>query len=92
MMVVVLLVVVASASADFVGHSHNGHQGCQLEQVLGTGNDFSVCEQDPATGLHCINKEETVQTLQKDPILEYTHKDTEQCCYTYVTKFVPTQE
>jgi len=33
-----------------------------------------------------------VTTLRKDPILECTHKNTEQCHYTYVTKFSPSQE
>jgi hypothetical protein len=33
-----------------------------------------------------------VTTLKKDPILECTHKNTEQCHYTYVTKFTPSQE
>merc|ERR1712212_707829 len=93
MKVFVLLVVVASASADFIGHGHSGdaRAGRQLDAVQG-GIDFSNCEQDAETGLCCVNKEETVQTLQKDPILECTHKDTEQCHYTYVTKFVPAQE
>ena len=31
-------------------------------------------------------------TLKKEPILECTHKNVEQCHYTYVTKFKPSQE
>ena len=31
-------------------------------------------------------------TLRKEPILECTHKDIEQCHYTYVTRFQPSQE
>ena len=31
-------------------------------------------------------------SLQKDPIMECTHKNTEQCHYTYVTQFTPSQE
>jgi len=94
MKVFVLLAVLASASADFIGHSSGSHshrEGRQLDAVQG-GIDFSNCQQDPETGLCCIDKEETVQTLQKDPILECTHKDTEQCHYTYVTKFIPSQQ
>ena len=34
------------------------------------GVDFSGCVDDPETGLCCVEKEETVKTLQKDPILE----------------------
>jgi hypothetical protein len=56
------------------------------------GIDFSGCEEDPDTGLCCVDKEETVTTVKKDPILECTHKNTEQCHYTYVTQFSPTQE
>ena len=68
-------------------------QGRQADNaVQGAGIDFSGCQQDPDTGLCCVEKEETVQTLQKDPILECTHKNTEQCHYTYVTKFQPSQE
>ena len=37
-------------------------------------------------------KEEEIQTLEKDPILECTHKNTEQCHYTYVTQFKPSRE
>ena len=39
-----------------------------------------------------MDKEETVTTLEKEPILECTHKNTEQCHYTYVTQFTPAQE
>ena len=31
-------------------------------------------------------------TIEKDPILECTHKNREQCHYTYVTQFTPSQE
>ena len=47
---------------------------------------------DEETGLCCVEKEETIQTIQKDPILECTHKNVEKCHYTYVTQFSPTQE
>jgi hypothetical protein len=42
--------------------------------------------------LCCVDKEETVTSLEKEPILECTHKNTEQCHYTYVTQFKPSQE
>ena len=60
-------------------------------QVSG-GIDFSGCEEDPDTGLCCVEKEETVTSLEKEPILECTHKNVEQCHYTYVTQFTPSQE
>jgi hypothetical protein len=39
-----------------------------------------------------VIKEESVETLSKDPILECTHKNVEKCHYTYVTVFNPQQE
>ena len=56
------------------------------------GIDFSGCVEDPDTGLCCVEKEETVTSLEKEPILECTHKNVEQCHYTYVTTFTPSQE
>merc|ERR1719412_3454246 len=38
---------------------------------VSTAAEFSLC--------CCIDKEETVTTIKKDPILECTHKNTEQC-------------
>jgi len=89
-----LCAVFGVTSADFVGHNHNGlsRQGRQEDGAIQGGIDFSACVEDPDTGLCCVEKEETIKTLEKDPILECTHKNTEQCHYTYVTKFVPTQE
>ena len=59
---------------------------------LGNGVDFSGCQDDPDTGLCCVEEEETVTSLQKDPILECIHRTFEKCHYTYVTQFEPTQE
>jgi hypothetical protein len=56
------------------------------------GIDFTGCENDPDTGRCCITKEEQITTLSKSPILECTHKDYEQCHYTYVTQFRPSQQ
>ena len=58
----------------------------------GNGVDFSGCEEDPETGFCCVEKTECVASLKKDPILECTHKNVEQCHYTYVTTFTPSQE
>merc|ERR1712001_782517 len=91
--------LLAIACSDFVGHSgrHNHNQGQgsrsgrQEEQISG-GIDFSGCEEDPETGLCCVEKEETVTSLEKEPILECTHKNVEQCHYPYVPQFTPSQE
>merc|ERR1719499_1011484 len=66
--------------------------GRQQEDAIPGGVDFSGCVTDPDTGFCCVEKEETVTSLEKEPILECTHKNTEQCHYTYVTKFAPSQE
>jgi len=85
----IILAVVGIASADF--HAHGlARQGRQ--EGGGGAIDFSGCEQDPETGLCCVNKLEEVTSIKKDPILECTHKNTEQCHYTYVTLFTPSQE
>merc|ERR1712038_1001172 len=97
------LLLVAAVSADRLGH-RQGRRGRQRntavarqgrqdagEAVQG-GVDFSGCVDDPETGLCCVEKEETVTSLEKDPILECTHKNVEKCHYTYVTQFKPAQE
>jgi len=93
--------LVATATADFVGHSHrsshnqaarSGRQEVEATEAVQGGIDFSGCQEDPDTGLCCVEKEETVTSLEKEPILECTHKNVEQCHYTYVTQFTPSQE
>ena len=67
-----------------------GDAGASDNAIQG-GIDFSGCTTDPDSGLCCVEKEETVTSLEKEPILECTHKNVEQCHYSYVTKFTPTQ-
>ena len=82
--------------AGYAGGGGGGDQGCregrQEEGGAGAGIDFSGCTEEPDTGLCCIEKEECVTSLEKDPVLECTHKNVEQCHYTYVTQFTPSQE
>ena len=66
--------------------------GRQEDAGITGGVDFSGCVTDPDTGLCCVDKEEMVTSLEKEPILECTHKNTEQCHYTYVTQFKPSRE
>ena len=67
--------------------------GCEDPPEDGAnGVDFSGCEEDPDTGFCCVEKVECVASVKKDPILECTHKNVEQCHYTYVTTFTPSQE
>merc|ERR1712066_588799 len=101
-----LLASLAFVSADFIGgsggHVHN-HQHDHETGLARSGRqedggavqggvDFSGCQTDPETGLCCVEREEEVTSIEKEPILECTHKNTEQCHYTYVTKFAPSQE
>jgi len=97
------LLLAACASADLRGHRGQrrggnrqvaARQGRQEsgEAAAPGGVDFSACVDDPDTGLCCVEKEETITTLSKDPILECTHKNVEKCHYTYVTQFSPAQE
>ena len=93
----VLSLLLTAVTADFGSHGHHGEhgaarQGRQEDGAVPGGVDFSACEEDPETGLCCVDKEETVTSLEKEPILECTHKNTEQCHYTYVTQFTPSQE
>jgi len=92
----VLALLVGAVVGDFnFGHGHGhqeGRRGRQEGGAISGGIDFSGCEEDPETGLCCVDKEEEITTVEKDPILECTHKNTEQCHYTYVTQFTPSQE
>jgi len=81
-------------------HNHNhrsqGRRGRQnsdldLPEPVQGGVDFSGCEMQD-DGMCCVMREEEVTTLQKDPILECTHKSVEKCHYTYATEFFPVQE
>merc|ERR1719348_1307530 len=66
--------------------------GRQDNSAVPGGVDFSGCQTDQKTGLCCVEKLEEVTSIEKEPILECTHKNTEQCHYTYVTQFKPSQE
>ena len=89
--VAVIALLAGSANADF-NAPRRFRQGRQQDQATPGGVDFSGCQVNPDNGLCCVEKVETVTTLQKDPILECTHKNYEKCHYTYVTQFEPAQE
>ncbi len=91
MLLQVLLLSLAVAAADKPISQRGARQLDGGNGIVGA-IDFSGCETDPDTGFCCIEKEETVTSLQKDPILECTHKQVEKCHYTYVTQFQPAQE
>jgi len=93
LLVLVLCSSLVSSSSRFDPSSQNEHAPRVRRQVAQTsGIDFSSCVTDPDIGLCCVDKVEKVTSLQKDPILECTHKNVEQCHYTYVTQFSPSQE
>merc|ERR1712106_563611 len=87
----ILGVSLSSASLQVQGRNQLDRGGRQVNNDA-AGVDFTGCETDPDTGFCCVEKEETVSSLEKEPILECTHKDVEQCHYTYVTQFTPSQE
>ena len=66
--------------------------GKQFDSAIPGGVDFSKAEFDEETGKRCVLKEEEVESVEKEPILECTHKNMEKCHYTYVTQFQPSQE
>jgi hypothetical protein len=66
--------------------------GRQLGEAAPGAIDFRNAEFDPETGKRCVFKEESVESVEKEPILECTHKLMEKCHYTYVTQFSPAQE
>merc|ERR1711997_262618 len=98
----ILLAIVSLAAGDLIrGHGRRGRHGLQQRGRQGrqeeaeapaVGVDFSSCVQDPETNLCCVEKLETVTTIEKEPLLECTHKTVEKCHYTYVTEFSPVQE
>ena len=49
--------------------------------------DFSKAYDDPDTGLKCVNKEATVQTKEREKLLQCTHSMINVCHYTYATRF-----
>ncbi len=53
-------------------HDHHGKNGLI---------DFSNAVLDEETGKMCVIKESEVQSLEKEPILECTHKNVEKCHY-----------
>merc|ERR1719278_448559 len=95
MKVASLVLCLGLTTADFVGLDASqlaAREGRQQDDSVQGGFDFSGCVEDPDTGLCCVEKVEEITTLKKEPILECTHKNVEQCHYTYVTKFKPSQE
>eukprot|EP00095_Tigriopus_kingsejongensis_P008805 maker-scaffold2574_size14355-snap-gene-0.2 protein:Tk08805 transcript:maker-scaffold2574_size14355-snap-gene-0.2-mRNA-1 annotation:"hypothetical protein" len=88
---VAVLSLLALANADLIRPTF-GRQGRQGGSAQSAGVDFSGCQNDPETGYCCVEKDEVVTSIQKDPILECTHKNVEKCHYTYVTQFEAAQE
>ena len=40
----------------------------------GGGVDFTGCLEDPATGFCCVDKQECVSTMKKEPVLQCNHR------------------
>merc|ERR1711892_1020140 len=93
MKVLSVFLLLGSSSADFFrGSTSQLSRRGRQESSITSGVDFSNCVTDQETGLCCVDKLSEVTSIQKDPILECIHKNTEQCHYTYVTQFSPSME
>lgn len=55
------------------------------------GVDFTKAQRTP-DGRLCVIKEESIETVSKDPVLSCIHKNLEKCHYTYITYFNSAQE
>jgi len=82
-----------SVGSNSRGSSSGSNKGGSSKEtfIVPGGIDFSQATRTE-DGRLCVIKEESIETLSKDPILECTHKNIEQCHYTYITYFKPTQE
>merc|ERR1711935_278330 len=90
--IAIFLALVSVASADLV---RPGRRGRRLGRRQRQGRQEDAAADAVQGGVDfsgCVDDEETITTIQKDPILECTHKNVEKCHYTYVTQFTPTQE
>ncbi len=90
---IVLCHLAGPALGDFV-HGRQGRQfdGRGASTGVTGGIDFSNAVFDQETGKRCVIKEDEVESIEKEPILECNHKNVEKCHYTYVTQFSPAQE
>ena len=79
-----------SLLSDMVRSARQQQVEPALPAVSG-GVDFSKAQRT-ADGRLCVIKEETIETLAKEPVLECVHNNIEKCHYTYITQFEPTQE
>ena len=66
-------------------------RGRQVDPVK-AGIDFSTAVFDEEVGKMCVTKEEEVESVERQKVLECTHKMVEKCHYTYVTIFTTSQE
>merc|ERR1719431_14312 len=84
-----------SSSNSFAGGSasigSSGRTSGSSNVAVPVGVDFSQATRTE-DGRLCVIKQESVETLSKDPILECKHKDVKKCHYTYITYFKPAQE
>ena len=53
--------------------------------------DFSQATRN-SDGKLCVLKEQMVESVVRQPLMQCTHRQVEKCHYTYVTQFVPSQE
>ena len=83
--------LVSSESREILSKVRLRRQQARQQVAVPGGVDFSKATRT-ADGRLCVIKEEKVETVSKDPILECKHKNVEKCHYTYITFFKPAQE
>ena len=72
------------------GGNEDGAQDSNPSMVQG-GIDFSTAKVDE-NGALCVTREDVIETVIKDPVLECSHKEEEKCHLTYVTFYKPGQQ
>merc|ERR1712226_991169 len=84
-----LIIGLAAGDVNFGIHSHHSQEargGRQEGGVIPGGIDFSGCEEDPETGLCCIDKEETVEKSCSITFKQQAFNETVRKCYTPIEK------
>merc|ERR1711981_1466188 len=86
--IAILLALFSLATADLVRQGRRGGRRLGGRRRQGR-QDLAEAPAEIPGGVNfdgCVDDEETITTIQKDPILECTHKNVEKCHYTYVTQ------
>ena len=70
---------------ESLGDQQRRREGKQLDDVEEL--DFTKAFEDPETGLLCIDKNKTIESVNQEGKLECVHSMVNICHYSYVTEF-----